>query len=109
MINFKQEISKQISEVTKIDWEELANYLEVPPDTKLGDYAFPCFKLARTLKKAPPIIATEIKEKKKKIQLSKLVGAVCQKGYRLGVCKRACLSCTASDKGKSKDFGKFGF
>ena len=62
MINFKQEIAKQISEVTKIDWEELANYLEIPPDTKLGDYAFPCFKLARTLKKAPPVIATEIKE-----------------------------------------------
>lgn len=62
MINFKQEIAKQISEVTKIEWQELANYLEIPPDTKLGDYAFPCFKLARTLKKAPPAIAAEIKE-----------------------------------------------
>ena len=62
MINFKEQIAKQISEVTKIEWEELATYLEVPPDTKLGDYAFPCFKLARTLKKAPPVIATEIKE-----------------------------------------------
>ncbi len=62
MINFKQEIAKLISEVTKIEWEELENYLEVPPDTKLGDYAFPCFKLARALKKAPPAIATEIKE-----------------------------------------------
>ena len=62
MINFKHEIAKQISEVTKIEWEELANYIEIPPDTKLGDYAFPCFKLARTLKKAPPAIATEIKD-----------------------------------------------
>ena len=62
MINFKEEIAKQISEVTKIEWEELENYLEIPPDTKLGDYAFPCFKLARTLKKAPPAIAAEIKE-----------------------------------------------
>lgn len=62
MINFKEQIAKQISEVTKIEWEELENYLEVPPDTKLGDYAFPCFKLAKTLKKAPPAIATEIKE-----------------------------------------------
>ena len=63
MINFKEEIAKQISKVTNIEWQELANYLEVPPDAKLGDYAFPCFKLARTLKKAPPVIATEIKEK----------------------------------------------
>ena len=62
MINFKEQIAKQIAEVTKIEWEELANYLEIPPDTKLGDYAFPCFKLARTLKKAPPAIAAEIKE-----------------------------------------------
>lgn len=62
MINFKEKIAKQIAEVTKIEWEELASYLEIPPDTKLGDYAFPCFKLARTLKKAPPAIALEIKE-----------------------------------------------
>lgn len=62
MINFKEQIAKQISEVTKINWEELVNYLEVPPDTKLGDYAFPCFRLAKTLKKAPPVIAAEIKE-----------------------------------------------
>ena len=62
MINFKQEIAKQISEVTNINWEELENYLEIPPETKMGDYAFPCFKLAKALKKAPPAIATEIKE-----------------------------------------------
>lgn len=62
MINFKQEIAKQISEVTNINWEELENYLEIPPETKMGDYAFPCFKLAKTLKKAPPAIATQIKE-----------------------------------------------
>lgn len=65
MINFKKEIAKQISKVTKINEEELENYLEIPPDTKMGDYAFPCFKLAKTLKKAPPIIATEIKENMK--------------------------------------------
>lgn len=62
MINFKEQIAKQISKVTQIQWEELENYIEIPPDRKLGDYAFPCFKLARTLKKAPPAIAVEIKE-----------------------------------------------
>lgn len=62
MINFKQEIAKLIGEITKINWEELENYLEIPPDAKMGDYAFPCFKLAKTLRKAPPAIATEIKE-----------------------------------------------
>lgn len=62
MINFKNDIACKIAEVTKIDTNELTSYLEVPPDSKMGDYAFPCFKLARTLKKAPPAIANEIKE-----------------------------------------------
>lgn len=62
MINFKEQIAKQISKITNIEWEELANYLEIPPDTNLGDYAFPCFKLAKTLRKAPPVIAQEIKD-----------------------------------------------
>lgn len=62
MINFKEEIAKLISEITKIDIKELETYIEIPPDSNLGDYAFPCFKLAKTLKKAPPAIANEIKE-----------------------------------------------
>ena len=35
----------------------LAQMLEQPPNPDLGDYAFPCFKLAKTLRKAPPAIA----------------------------------------------------
>ena len=63
MLNFKQIIANEISKVTQIDEEELEAYIEVPKDTKNGDYAFPCFRLAKELKKAPPIIANEIKEK----------------------------------------------
>ncbi len=62
MINFKKEIANMISECTQINSEELKTYIEIPPDDTMGDYAFPCFKLAKALKKAPPIIATEIKE-----------------------------------------------
>lgn len=63
MINFKSEIAKAISAVTDINKEELETYIEIPPNSDLGDYAFPCFKLAKTLRKAPPVIAQEIKEK----------------------------------------------
>ena len=63
MINFKTEIAKEIAKVTNISKEELETYIEIPKDTKNGDYAFPCFRLAKELKKAPPIIAQEIKEK----------------------------------------------
>jgi arginyl-tRNA synthetase len=34
--------------------------LEVPPDPKLGDFAFPCFRLAKEMRKAPPQIAKQI-------------------------------------------------
>ncbi|MBE5821445.1 MAG: arginine--tRNA ligase [Clostridiales bacterium] len=65
MINFKEVISKNIAEITNIDKKELITYIEIPPNSEMGDYAFPCFKLAKTLKKAPPMIANEIKEQYK--------------------------------------------
>ena len=62
MINFKKEIAKAIADVTKLEEDELENYIEIPPNSDLGDYAFPCFKLAKELKKAPQMIANDIKE-----------------------------------------------
>ena len=62
MINFKQEIAKIISNITNIRVDEIEGYLEIPPDDNMGDYAFPCFRLAKELKKAPPVIAMELKE-----------------------------------------------
>ena len=63
MINFKQEIAKIISNITNIDIKEIEGYIEIPPDDNMGDYAFPCFRLAKEFKKAPPVIAMELKEK----------------------------------------------
>lgn len=65
MINFKEQIAKLISDVTNINEKELEKYIETPPNNDLGDYAFPCFKLAKELKKAPPAIANDIKENTK--------------------------------------------
>ncbi len=39
---------------------QIADTLEKPPEPHPGDYAFPCFRLAKVLKKAPPAIATEL-------------------------------------------------
>ena len=63
MKNFKQIIAKQISKTIEINEKELESYIETPKDSKNGDYAFPCFRLAKELRKAPPAIANEIKEK----------------------------------------------
>ena len=42
--------------------EEIATFIEIPPKQELGDYAFPCFRLAKTMHKAPNLIAADIKE-----------------------------------------------
>ena len=63
MIDFKKKIAEEISKTVNIEKEEIETYIEKPIDNKNGDYAFPCFRLAKELKKAPPIIANEIKEK----------------------------------------------
>ncbi len=62
MINFKEEIAEKIAKATNLNKEELEKYIEIPPNSDLGDYAFPCFKLAKDLRKAPPMIANDIKE-----------------------------------------------
>lgn len=63
MIDFKKEISENIAKAINIQPEELITYIEKPKDNKNGDYAFPCFRLAKELKKSPLEIANEIKEK----------------------------------------------
>ena len=63
MIDFKAKIAEELSKIVDINKEELESYIEVPKDTKNGDYSFPCFKLAKELKKAPQMIADDIKEK----------------------------------------------
>lgn len=63
MINFKEEISNIIAEIyDDLDARDVQRSIEIPTDSKLGDYAFPCFKLAKTLRKSPMIIAGEIQE-----------------------------------------------
>ena len=61
MTDFKSEIANAISNATNIEKNEIYGYIEVPKDINNGDYAFPCFKLAKVLRKAPQAIAEEIK------------------------------------------------
>lgn len=63
MINFKQKIAEKISKEVGIKSEEIEKNIEIPKDIQNGDYAYPCFRLAKELKKAPQIIAQEISEK----------------------------------------------
>ena len=62
MIDFKDKIAEQIASITKLDKNELYEYIEMPSDNNMGDYAFPCFKLAKSMRKSPQIIANELKD-----------------------------------------------
>lgn len=42
--------------------EDISALIEIPPKPELGDFAFPCFRLAKTMRKAPQMIAADIKE-----------------------------------------------
>ena len=53
-------LAAQIPELSR---EEISQMIEIPPKQDMGDYAFPCFKLAKVYRKAPPLIAGEILEK----------------------------------------------
>ena len=69
MSNLKQDIAEKIAQTILTVYpdaqglpEDLSGLLEVPPDPKMGDYAFPCFKLSRVLRKGPPVIAQSLAE-----------------------------------------------
>ncbi len=63
MINFKDEIAELIAQhVEGLELSEIQDIIEVPQDPKMGDYAFPCFRLAKIMRKAPPLIAKGIAE-----------------------------------------------
>ncbi|NLA69690.1 MAG: arginine--tRNA ligase [Clostridiales bacterium] len=64
MINYKEMIASEIMEDTLgLSQDEVIQMLEIPSDEANGDFAFPCFRLAKTMRKAPQLIAAEIAER----------------------------------------------
>ena len=61
MADFKKLISESLkSEIEDLTLEEITALIEVPPNKEMGDYAFPCFKLAKVFRKAPNAIAEDL-------------------------------------------------
>lgn len=59
----KEQVIELIAAAADLDKETVTGILEIPPRADMGDYAFPCFQLAKSLHKAPPLIAADIAEK----------------------------------------------
>ena len=61
-MDYKKLIAKNISEKIELDLEIIEKLIEIPPKSDMGDYAFPCFTLAKALRKAPNAISIELAE-----------------------------------------------
>ena len=63
MQDFKLAIANCLKEkIEDLTLEEIAALIEVPPNKEMGDFAFPCFKLAKVFRKAPNMIAADLAE-----------------------------------------------
>ena len=63
MINYTEKIAELLApHIEGLETAEIREMIETPADSSMGDYALPCFKLARVLRKAPPMIAKGIAE-----------------------------------------------
>ena len=64
MQDFKVAVATCLKEhIEELTLEEITAFIEVPPNKDMGDFAFPCFKLAKVFRKAPNMIAAELSEK----------------------------------------------
>ena len=63
-MKFKEYIAGKITEAMEIVFGQsvdgVEGFLETPPNPDMGDFAFPCFKLSRTLRMGPPAIAGKL-------------------------------------------------
>ena len=59
-MDFRCAVAEKVSEITGLELEQVNRLLEIPPQEDMGDFAFPCFMLAKTMHKAPNMIASEL-------------------------------------------------
>ncbi|MBO5045794.1 MAG: arginine--tRNA ligase [Clostridia bacterium] len=59
-MDYKRYVAQHLN-VTGVSEEEIAEAIAIPPDTSMGDFALPCFRFAKVLRKSPVMIAEELK------------------------------------------------
>lgn len=62
-MDYKQIIAELIKQHVDLDVEDIKKLIEIPPKSEMGDYAFPCFQLAKVMRKSPNMIAEELVSK----------------------------------------------
>ena len=60
-MDYKNKVAELIKAHVELDIETIEKLIEIPPKPEMGDYAFPCFQLSKVMRKAPNMIAEELK------------------------------------------------
>ena len=107
MIDFNKEIEEIIYyNLEGLTEDEIKSMIEIPQDQSMGDYAFPCFRLAKTMRKAPNLIAAELAEKLQGEQLFSEVSPV-NAYVNMFVSREEMMKSTVSEVLEEKEnFGK---
>jgi arginyl-tRNA synthetase len=75
-MDFKYSLAVKIAPLVGLDTADIVAMLEIPQENKMGDFALPCFRLAKTLHKAPAAIAQELAEKMHKPEWVERIEAI---------------------------------
>ena len=74
MKDFKDIIAKKLeNEDLNLSYDEIYNLIEIPPQDDMGDFSFPCFTLAKVLRKNPAQIASDLAEKLEIEEFEKII------------------------------------
>ena len=84
-----------------LDIPSIAKMLEYPPDDKMGDIALPCFKLSKTLRSSPVMIAQKLSEMIEDCNIEKIEAithcSACGNDYNTIIYGKTCPNCQSSD------------
>ncbi len=62
IMDYKKIIAEKLN-IEGVSIEELTSFIETPPNNQMGDFALPCFKLSKILRKPPVLIAQDLQQK----------------------------------------------
>ena len=106
MINFKNIVANAISKVVNINETEIEMSIEKPKGSENGDYAFPCFRLAKELRKAPQMIANDVKENIK-VDENQIIKIEVVGGYlNFFINKEILVKEVLNEMSENKEYGK---
>ena len=89
-MDYKKYIADRLT-IEGLGAEEIAGQIAVPPDTSLGDFALPCFRLAKVMHKSPAAIAEELK------RVLLILGKCCVTLFDYGEVEFACQRFSPKD------------